>query len=89
MLRILKLLAYGLLGYALYEFFRGLTQDVEPGARSQGGMGRQEGGESAGGARGEFASRMNVTGGGRGRAVESQEPDGGSVPRVVGRGVVS
>lgn len=101
MLRMLvKLTAYGLLGYAIYEFVRGamgaesMTQAL--GLRQQGGGGGQRsGGRQGGQQQGERqnlhdqADRANMTGPGEGRRVETQESDGGSVPHAVGRGVVS
>jgi hypothetical protein len=81
MFGLLKLLAYGLLGYALYEFFRGMSEGGGMGeGGGQGGMGRNFRDE---------ASRANMTGPGEGMDVTSQEDSGESVPHRVGRGVVS
>jgi hypothetical protein len=80
MFRLLKLLAYGLLGYALYEFFRGLSEGA-PGGR----------GDEEGGMRREFReqpARANITGPGEGQDVTTQEDTGESVRHRVGRGVV-
>ena len=81
MFGLLKLLAYGLLGYALYEFFRGMSEGGGMGGGGgEGGMGRNFRDE---------ASRANMTGPGEGMDVMSQEDSGESVPHRVGRGVVS
>jgi hypothetical protein len=80
MFGLLKLLAYGLLGYALYEFFRGMSEGGSMGGGGQGGMGRNFRDE---------ASRANMTGPGEGMEMSSQEDSGESVPHRVGRGVVS
>jgi hypothetical protein len=87
-MRLLKLAMLGLFGYALYEFFRGMMQDVgmSGGASSGGGRTRDE--------HGRFISRagnggMNITGPGRGTDESTLDPNGGSVRHKVGRGVVS
>ena len=81
MFGLLKLLAYGLLGYALYEFFRGMSESGSVG----GG-----GGESAMGRNFQSeASRANMTGPGGGMGMTTQDDSGESVPHRVGRGVVS
>jgi hypothetical protein len=82
MFRLMKLLAYALFGYALYEFFRGLS---DTGA----GGGQQSGGQRAGGAmRGAERGEGQISGPGEGRPEATLESDGGSVRRRVGRGVV-
>jgi hypothetical protein len=81
MFGLLKLLAYGLLGYALYEFFRGMSE----GGLGGGGGGEREMGRSFR----EEPSRANMTGPGEGMDVTSQEDSGESVRHRVGRGVVS
>lgn len=90
MFRLMKLAIYGLLGYAIYEFVRGMTQS--PGVAQATGMGgpqRQTGGSrELNRALNEDPSRSNMTGPARGERVMSQEPSGESVPHVVGRGVV-
>ena len=82
MFGLLKLLAYGLLGYAIYEFIRGMSATEAQGSFGGGGW------SSSGNLRGD-AGRANLTGRGGGMDVESQEEDGGSVRHTVGRGVVS
>ena len=84
MFRLLKLAIYALLGYAIYEFLRGLTEGegtAEP-ARSGGGS-RQRGH-----ALDERTGRPGMTGPARGERVRTEEASGESVPHVVGRGVV-
>ena len=89
-MRLIKLLAYSLLGYALYEMWCGM----------------REGGSTASGFRGSRQSRssgrsrdlhralnedpgrmMNMTGPGRGTSITTEDSDGTSVRHVVGRGV--
>ena len=83
-MRLLKLAAYALFGYALYEFVRGMVNEAQAGG----------GGGSFGGGSGEqsqFSGRratQNITGPGEGQDVETQEPDGGMMRHRVGRGVV-
>ena len=90
MFRLLKLAAYALFGYALYEFFRGMT--AEGGAGGGGGGGgqaRMGGGQRAGRAmRGSERGEGQITGPGEGRPEATLESDGGSVRRRVGRGAV-
>lgn len=88
MFRLIKLAIYGLLGYAIYEFVRGMTQ----GQGANHGMGEQQ---KQGGGSGDLnralnddPGRSNMTGPARGERVTSQEPTGESVPHMVGRGVV-
>jgi hypothetical protein len=81
MFRLLKLVAYGLLGYALYEFFRGMSEGGGAGGgREEGAMGRNFRDESA---------RANMTGPGEGQDMTTQDDSGESVRHRVGRGVVS
>jgi hypothetical protein len=86
MFRLLKLMAFALFGYAVYEFFRGMS-DTGGG----GGMGRmtRSMGQAASEAFGEAPGQGQLTGEGRGRAEQTLNTDGGSVPHRVGRGVVS
>ena len=94
-MRLLKLAALGLFGYALYEFFRGMLQDTRLGnlardayetARQGQGTERDERGRwlPKGSAQG-----VNLSGPGRGTEEATLERDGGSVRHTVGRGVVS
>ncbi|MDB5292706.1 MAG: hypothetical protein JWL69_3947, partial [Phycisphaerales bacterium] len=79
---------YALLGYALYEFFRGLTEGAEVPARA--GERNRESGQA--GQRGQSqrarGTGQRITGQGRGEAVQTHDPDGGASPHVVGRGIV-
>ncbi|HEY2587208.1 MAG TPA: hypothetical protein VGI81_15790 [Tepidisphaeraceae bacterium] len=96
MFRLMKLAIYGLLGYAIYEFIRGLMQGESVAqAAGMGGMGGGQQGQRQGGGSRELnraldtgASRMNMTGPARGEQVMSEEPSGESVPHTVGRGVI-
>jgi hypothetical protein len=83
-MRLLKLAALALFGYALYEFCRGLLQDSASGT-----IGRSSEG---GGRSGEFAANQalgqNISGPGEGTDEATLESDGGSVRHKVGRGVI-
>ncbi len=87
MFGLFKLAAYALLGYALYEFFRGLTTEVQkvPAIR------RHPMGESI---RRSIEQEIQaqtshpITGGGEGMTVATHSSDGGSTSHRVGRGVV-
>jgi hypothetical protein len=88
MFRLLKLAAYALFGYALYEFFRGLS---DTGAAESGGGQRSMGGRRSGGARamrGADRGEGQISGPGEGRPEATLDSDGGSVRHRVGRGVV-
>ena len=84
MFRLLKLMAFALFGYAVYEFFRGMSD-------TGGGMGRtaRSMGQAASEAFGNAAGQGQLSGEGRGREEETLNTDGGSVRHRVGRGVVS
>ena len=79
MFGLLKLLAYGLLGYALYEFFRGMSDS------GAGGGGQRDVGRNFR----DQPSRANMTGPGEGQDVMTQDDSGESVRHRVGRGVMS
>ena len=82
MFRLIKLCAYALFGYALYEFFRGMQEDNQGQGQRFGGGGR------ALDYTGQGRNRMTGRTGG-GREEETADADGGSGRHVVGRGVVS
>jgi hypothetical protein len=91
-MRLIKLAMLALFGYAIYEFFRGMLQDTQLGARVNeafnqftGGEGQQGGGGGGEGERG----RYQMSGGGAGQEESTLERDGGSVRHQVGRGVIS
>ena len=88
MFRLLKLMAFALFGYAVYEFFRGMTD--APGGGMGGGqrsMGNAMSGMSE--AFGLAPGQGQLSGEGQGRDEETLNTDGGSVRHRVGRGVVS
>jgi len=102
-MRLIKLLAYCLLGYVLYEMYQGLKEGAEggqvgQGERQGGGMQRGRGQRmqmGGGGGSGDLnralnedtGRMMNMTGAGRGTTVSTEDNSGASVPHVVGRGV--
>ncbi|MDB5172806.1 MAG: hypothetical protein JWO87_1130 [Phycisphaerales bacterium] len=92
MFRLLKLATYALLGYALYEFFVGLTAEAqgEPRGQDQGEAQAREPGQSGQGRQTGRRQRagQQLTGEGKGKSVQTQDPNGGAVPHVVGRGIV-
>lgn len=86
-MRLIKLAAFALFGYALYEFFRGALQDTQLGARLGDAFNRGAGGQGAFG--GNESRGMNISGPGEGERVSTLESDGGSIGHQVGRGVIS
>jgi len=80
MFRLLKLMAFALFGYAVYEFFRGMTDTG--GGGGIGGAAREMGREAA-------ESFGQMTGAGEGREENTLDTDGGSVRHRVGRGVIA
>ena len=87
-MRLIKLAAFALFGYALYEFFRGALQDTQLGDRlgEAFNRGRSEGQSAFGG---NESRGMNISGPGQGERISTLESDGGSVSHQVGRGVIS
>jgi hypothetical protein len=82
MFRLLKLVAFALFGYAVYEFFRGMSDTGGGGGGGIGGAARSMGREAS-----EAFGQM--TGAGEGREEATLDADGGSVRHRVGRGVTS
>lgn len=85
MFKLLKLSLYALIGYALYEFIRGMTRERQTGSR---GAAR---GTGLGSGRIDTLSsepRNPLTGPGVGYRVQTGEDAGTSVSHRVGRGVV-
>jgi hypothetical protein len=72
LLRILKLGVLTLLGYAAYQFIRGILEGEES-IRAQAPRG---------------SGPVALTGGGSGRVVTTEDAAGTSAPHRVGRGVV-
>ena len=90
MFRLLKLMAFALFGYAVYEFFRGMTETGGGGGGMGGGqrsMGSSMGGMSE--AFGLAPGQGQISGEGQGREEDTLNTDGGSIRHRVGRGVVS
>ena len=81
MFRLMKLMAFALFGYAIYEFFRGMSE----GGGGGGGFGQAM--RSMGREASESFGQMS--GPGEGREESTLDTDGGSVTHRVGRGVVS
>ena len=93
-MRLIKLAAFALFGYALYEFFRGALQDTQIGAQlgdafNRATQGQGQGGGGQGSFGGNESRGMNISGPGEGERVSTLETDGGSVSHQVGRGVIS
>ena len=70
---LIRLLAYVMLGYVLYELFLGISEE----------------GDGEGGQRQREESYNRVSGGGEGMRVEATDAGGASIPHTVGRGVIS
>jgi hypothetical protein len=88
MFRLIKLAVYAVLGYALYELYQGMTAESGGSSRGRGSWSRA--GESLGRALNETGGRMQtLTGPGAGMRESTLDPDGGSIPHQVGRGVVT
>lgn len=91
-MRLIKLAMLALFGYAVYEFFRGMLQDTQLGARMNEAFGQMTGqgqqGGGGGGSAGE-PGQYQMTGGGEGHVESTLERNGGSVSHKVGRGVIS
>jgi hypothetical protein len=89
MFRLLKYVLAGLIGYAAYEFIRGLTSDGD-GGQDRGGIGLPQGpgSRALNRALNRDTGRSNLTGAGRGERVVTADATGESVPHIIGRGVV-
>ena len=93
-MRLMKLLAYAILGYLIYELWQGMKEG-EPGQYAtgrgqgrQGAIGGRRGSEDLNRALNEDTGRMmNMTGTGRGTTVQTEDDSGTTMPHVVGRGV--
>ena len=84
MFRLLKLAAYALIGYVIYEMWQGMSQSQgsRGGQRSMGGgRSRREIDEAS-------SATSGMTGGGRGMMAEVVDSSGAESRRPVGRGVV-
>jgi len=89
-MRLIKLAMLALFGYAVYEFFRGMLQDTQLGARMNEALGQLTGqGQQGGGGSSGQPGQYQMSGGGEGQAESTLERDGGSVRHKVGRGVIS
>jgi len=82
MFRLLKLMAFALFGYAVYEFFRGMSGTGGTAGTGVGQSFRELGRDTS-----EAIGR--ASGSGEGREEETLDADGGSVRHRVGRGVTS
>jgi hypothetical protein len=84
MFRLLKLMAFALFGYAVYEFFRGMSDSGRAGG---GGSGFGDSVRNLG--REAAQSFGQMSGSAEGREEATLDADGGSVRHRVGRGVTS
>ena len=80
-MRLLKLLAWAILGYVIYEMYLGM---VEGEGQTEGGGGEQR----RQGQRGRGV-RQRLTGAGHGRRAEVSDASGATRTETVGRGVTS
>ena len=83
-MRLIKLMAYMALGYLVYEFYQGLYGGEEGQPQRQGQQRRRQGRASNRPQRG-----ANLSGGGSGTTIETEDAQGGRSKRVVGRGVTT
>ena len=83
MFRLIKLAFYGLIGYALYELYVGMTTGS---SQYGGGSGSRNWERAMGGDQGRMGT---LTGPGRGERQETLDSDGGSATHAVGRGVTT
>jgi hypothetical protein len=81
MFKLLRLAIYALVGYAAYQFVMDVLESAHEGQASAGGG---SGGDRAGAQRMSSARR----GGGGGKTESTEDADGASARRRVGRGVV-
>lgn len=88
MFRLMKLMAFALFGYAVYEFFRGVSETGGGGSQAGRSVGRQMGRGMAE-AFGQVPGQGQLSGAAEGRDEATLDSDGGSVRHRVGRGVVS
>jgi hypothetical protein len=85
MFRLVKLAAFMFFGYALYEFFRGLSGDT---GRSAGMPRTQFSSNNPSRSEREDQPRQSMTGNTPPEKIHTQETSGGSSSHAVGRGVV-
>ncbi|HEY8747281.1 MAG TPA: hypothetical protein VIM11_04860 [Tepidisphaeraceae bacterium] len=89
MIRLLKLVLGGLIGYAVYELIRGMISGDDGGQdRGQVGSPSGPGSRALNRALNRDSGRANITGGGRGERVVTSDATGEAVPHMIGRGVV-
>ena len=84
MFGLIKLAFYGLIGYALYQFFQGMTGQAR--FRQGNRIGSRELRRALNSERGRM---QTLTGPGRGETVQTLDSDGGSATHNVGRGVTT
>jgi hypothetical protein len=89
MFRLLKLAFYAVLGYAIYEFIRGMTQTAQANTGPRAKPSQRQQRESGSGSSDSPVPGANMTGGGAGEKLTTAEPTGESVTHRVGRGVVA
>lgn len=96
MIRLIKLAAYALLGYVMYELVLGISEgepNRQEGARGQGRGASAEGNDrprsGRGDGRGRSGSGQTLSGAGGGQQVAVSDSTGAERTERVGRGVVS
>jgi len=83
MFRLIKFAAYGLMGYALYQMFQGMTAESGRGGR-RGGGGSRDLDRALNKGRGRMQTLTGPDG--IGQAEQTLDTNGTSVPHRVGRG---
>ncbi len=99
MFRLIKLAAYMLLGYTLYELILGISEGENARGSSAGNDQQRQGQknqenqnqqrEPSRPQESQESGRLNISGGGRGQAVPVRDTTGAEHTERVGRGVVS
>src|SRR5262245_15781490 len=86
-MRLLKIAAYALFGYVIYQLLCGMLNS-QP-ARTSRTESTRIGSRDLKRALREDRGRMNLTGPGRGRMISTEDSGGGTAVHLVGRGVIS
>lgn len=88
-MRLLKLMFYATIGYALYQFVKGMSDTGGGPGAAWGDAGSGSGRDLDRALNDDRGRSMNMTGPGRGTNVSTEDLSGTSVSHLVGRGVVN
>ena len=87
MFRLMKLALYALIGYAIYEFYQGITQGGGDGTVRR--AGRRFGSDLEQALNEDQGRMAALSGPGRGTTISVEDSDGARHSQKVGRGVIS